>query len=62
MSETEPEKIRQAIVIMAVYVGFMIAGLIVALLVPFLMRYDGPTNGSITLTPPPAMADPTPRS
>jgi hypothetical protein len=62
MSEKEPEKIRQAIVIMAVYVSFMIAGLIVALLIPFLMRYDGPTNGSITLTPPPAMADKTPRS
>ena len=47
---------------MAVYVSFMVAGLIVALLVPYLMRYDGPTNGSITRTPPPAMADPTPRS
>ncbi|HSQ00091.1 MAG TPA: hypothetical protein VL049_22940 [Candidatus Dormibacteraeota bacterium] len=62
MSEKEPEKIRQAIVIMAVYVSFMVVGLIVALLIPYLMRYDGPTNGSMTRTPPPAMADPTPRS
>jgi hypothetical protein len=62
MPETEPEKIRQAVWIMAVYVSFMVAGLIIALLVPYLMRYDGPTNGSITRTPPPAMADYTPRS
>ena len=62
MAEQEPEKIRQAVWIMAVYIGFMIFGLIVALFVPALLRYDGPTNGSITRTPPPAMADPTPRS
>jgi hypothetical protein len=62
MQEQEPEKIRQAVWIMAVYVSFMVIGLIVALFVPYLLRYDGPTNGSITRTPPPAMADPTPRS
>ena len=48
MPQKEPEKIRQAIVIMAVYVSLMVFGLIVALLIPYLMRYDGPTNGSIT--------------
>ena len=41
---------------MAVYVGIMVVGVFIALLVPLLLRYDGPTNGSITLTPPPALA------
>lgn len=62
MAETESEKIRQAVWIMAVYVSFMVIGLIIALFVPLLLRYDGPTNGSITRTPPAALADPTPRS
>jgi hypothetical protein len=60
MSETEPEKIRQAVWIMAVYIGFMVIGLIVALFVPMFLRYDGPLGGSISRTPPPAMAEPTP--
>ena len=46
---------------MAVYVSFMIIGLIVALLIPYFLRYDGPTNGSITRTPPPALVESTPR-
>lgn len=62
MPEREREKVRQAVWIMAVYVGFMLIGLVVALVVPYLLRYDGPTTGSISRTPPPAMADPTPRS
>lgn len=62
MAESEAEKIRQAVWIMAVYISFMVIGLVVALFVPLLLRYDGPSNGSITRTPPPALADPTPRS
>ena len=55
MPARKSEKIpREAVWIMAVYVSLMIFGLFVALLIPYLMRYDGPTNGSITLTPPPA--------
>lgn len=58
MAQTDPEKIpREAVWIMAVYVSFMVIGLIVALLIPFVMRFDGPSNGSITLTPPPALDD-----
>jgi hypothetical protein len=49
---------REAVWIMAIYVSFMVVGLFVALLIPFLLRYDGPTNGSITLTPPPVFATP----
>jgi len=49
---------REAVWIMAIYVSFMIVGLGVALIIPFLMRYDGPTNGSVTKTPPPAFAPP----
>lgn len=60
MPDREKEKIRQAVWIMAVYISFMVIGLLMALFAPYLLRYDGPTNGSITRTPPPAMADPTP--
>lgn len=60
MAQTDPEKIpREAVWIMAIYVTFMIVGLIVALLIPLFMRFDGPQNGSITLTPPPAFGDAT---
>lgn len=61
MPEQEHEKIRQAVWIMAVYVSFMVIGLVVALFVPMLLRYDGQMNGSITRTPPAAMAEATPR-
>ncbi len=61
MPQKEQEKVRQAVWIMAVYISFMVIGLIVALFIPLLMRYDGPSAGSITRTPPPAMVDPTPR-
>jgi hypothetical protein len=62
MSQREPEKVpREAVWIMAVYVSFMVIGLIVALLIPYFLRYDGPFNGSITRTPPPAFVEPTPR-
>ena len=62
MSQREREKVpREAVWIMAVYVSFMIIGLIVALLIPYFLRYDGPTNGSITRTPPPALVESTPR-
>lgn len=61
MPETEQQKIRQAVWIMAVYVGFMVIGLVVAFFVPLLLQYDGQMNGSITRTPPAAMAESTPR-
>lgn len=62
MSQREPEKVpREAVWIMAVYVSFMIIGLLVALLIPAFLRFDGPSNGSITRTPPPALAEATPR-
>jgi hypothetical protein len=63
MPRREPERIpREAVWIMAVYVSFMVIGLVVALLIPYLFRYQGPSSGSITRTPPPALADSTPRS
>lgn len=63
MSPPHPEKIpREAVWIMAVYVSFMVIGLVVALLIPYFLRYDGPTSGSISRTPPPALAESTPRA
>jgi hypothetical protein len=57
MPARQSEKIpREAVWIMAVYVGMMVVGVFIALLVPLLLHYDGPTNGSITLTPPPALS------
>jgi hypothetical protein len=61
MAEQESDKIRQAVWIMALYISFMVIGVVVALFVPLLLRYDGPSNGSISRTPPPAMAEATPR-
>jgi hypothetical protein len=63
MSNPEPGKIpREAVWIMAVYVSFMVIGLVVALLIPYFLRYDGPSGGSISRTPPPALAESTPRA
>jgi hypothetical protein len=62
MADNEREKIpREAVWIMAVYVSFMIIGLVVALLIPSFLRFDGPSGGNMTRTPPPAMAEATPR-
>jgi len=62
MSQHEREKIpREAVWIMAVYVSFMVIGLVVALLIPYFLRFDGPSGGSMTRTPPPALAESTPR-
>lgn len=59
MTQKQVEKVpREAVWIMAIYVSFMVVGLGVALLIPFFLRYDGPTNGSVTRTPPPAFATP----
>lgn len=59
MTERPTEKVpREAVWIMAIYVSFMVVGLVVALLIPLFLRYDGPSNGAVTRTPPPAFASP----